>query len=284
MSRSAPRLLRGIRWVSRTAYAAPRALEAVAHGVVLGLSSEATLAALDVAYYGAEDMYVDVEYNRRGLWSWEQAEVDAHFPPGGRVVVSAAGGGREVHALLQQGFDARGFECNRQLVHHADALLTAAGHGGRMACAPRNGWPSADGVTYDALVVGWGSYTLMSSRAQRVAFLREAAVRLRPGAPVLLSFFPRRGRGRYFRIVATIGTGLRRLRGAPPVEIGDALVPNFAHHFTRHELTDELETAGFRLVTYEWSGYGRAVAYLDHPPTTMSMEIGDGRGQAVAAR
>lgn len=256
-------LLRFLQLFSRVLNVAPKILRGLVHGVVLGLSSVRTLDALDEAYYADNEKYVDTEYNIKGLWAWEQAEIDAHFEPGSRVVVSAAGGGREVHALLQQGFDAHGFECNLRLADYAERFLADAGHPGRISQAPRDGWPPRGAAPYDGLVVGWGSYMLVRSRARRVGFLREAARRLSPGAPVLLSFFPRAEGDFYFSLVAAVGSVFRRARRAGPVEIGDGLVPNFAHFFTEGELRDELRVSGFRLLAYTSGGYGRAVAYLD---------------------
>jgi len=63
----------------------------------------------------------------------------------------------------------------------------------------------------------------------------------------------------YFHQVQLNGAPLLRLRGIEEVELGDALVPNFAHHFVEETIAEELRGAAFELVEYQPEPYGQAV-------------------------
>ena len=97
---------------------------AMTDAVWLGLLDAERLGQLDEHFYhetredvdGERIGYEDDRYTKRGLAGWEQGAVERHFPPGGRILVTGAGGGREVLALLALGFDAVGYEPNPRLV------------------------------------------------------------------------------------------------------------------------------------------------------------------------
>ena len=59
---------------------------------------------------------------------------------------------------------------------------------------------------------------------------------------------------------ARVAAPLRRLRRREPVLVGDALTPNFAHHFTRGQVLEELRLAGLEAVETGTGDYGWAVA------------------------
>jgi hypothetical protein len=227
-------------------------------GIVLGALRPETIHRLDELYFQGEEMYTDARHNESGLFWWEQDAVDRLFPAGGRVVVTAAGGGREVLALRRAGFDAVGYEVNDDLRRAGIEQLEAAGQPPCLYASPRDDFPAVDG-RFDAGIVGWGGYMHVQGSAARVAFLRGFRDAVVDGAPVLVSFAIRSGDGPYHRAVARVGTRLRRLRGLPGIELGDGLIPHYVHWFTRGELSREVERADFELD--EWSGqdYGHAV-------------------------
>lgn len=258
MTRPLPRSVRAHRAARRWLDRGHALARAVADGVLLGLADVEVLHALDADFYDGERDYVDEAYNRQGLFGWERELVEAHFPPAGRVVVTAAGGGREVLALLGAGYDAVGFECHDRLRHAADELLRASGHPGRIHPIARDTWPAGE-HGWDGAIVGWSSYMLIPGRDRRVAFLSAARRTLRPGAPVLLSFVARSGPSRHFDVVAAVGSALRLLRGRPRLEPGDALGPNFVHVFTEEQVRAEAAEAGFEVVEYRSRPYGAAV-------------------------
>jgi hypothetical protein len=247
------------------------ALKGAFDGMWLGLLDPTHLDALDAQYYDAKTMYVDDGYNVGGLHAWERAAIEEYFPAAGRIVVTGAGGGREVLALLELGFDAVGFECNRRLASYGDALLRRHGHDGRLHWAPRHEWPSQSGGC-DGVVVGWGSYTHMPGRALRLRFLRGARAHLRPGSPVLLSFWSVRSLTTYLRAVEIVGTAIRRLCGRPGLDAGDALAGTYVHFFTEHQVRAELFDAGFAPVEYRDNEYAMAIGAARDPGQTLDEE------------
>jgi SAM-dependent methyltransferase len=236
---------------------APRALERALRGALaglwLGVLSDDELRALDERYYDSEGVYRTAEWNERGLFGWERALVEAHFEPGGRVLVLGCGGGREVLALLEHGFEAIGYEPHRGLAAYADELLGARGYADRVHVAPRGELPP-DAPAADALVIGWGAYSLVRGHAARVRLLASARERLRGGAPLLLSCFQATRHGRELRATRAIAAALRRARGRDALELGDTLGPNLVHVFTPAELAAEVAAAGLELADHRRVG------------------------------
>lgn len=235
----------------------PRALERGSRGLLagawLGLLTDDELRALDERYYDSEGLYRTREWNERGLFGWERALVAAHFERDGRVLVLGSGGGREVLALLEDGFDALGYEPHPALAAYARDLLAERGHDGRVHAAPPGELPR-DAPEADGLVVGWGAYSLVRGRDARVRMLAAAGERLRAGAPVLLSCFETTRHGRELRTTRAIANALRRARGRAPLELGDTLAPNLVHVFTATELAGELAAAGLELAEHRRVG------------------------------
>jgi hypothetical protein len=245
-------------------------------GFWLGMLDRDSLAQFDEAHYetrrervggGAAYRYDDDQWNLRGLFAWERAAVEEHFPSNGRIVVTGAGGGREVLALLERGYDAVGYEPHPRLVRAGSALLEERGHPHRLFLSRRDTFPAEAGAC-DAVVVGWGSYALMPGRRRRIEFLRGARACLPVGGPVLVSFFAREGGERLLTTVSRTANLLRRVRRSEPAEVGDALNPNFVHLFADEELATELEAAGFMIHAYHRHPYGHAVARAAAPATS----------------
>lgn len=242
-----------------------KALGAVTTGVFLGLMDREHLARIDQAHYddatetvdGTPRRYADEHMVRSGLFGWEERAVTEHFPAGGTVAVMAAGAGREVLALLEAGYDAHGHEPHPVLAAQGSELLESAGYVGRLHPSGRDGFP--EGGQVDAAVVGWGAYGLVPRRQTRVALLRGARARLAPGAPLLVSYMARPAESRYLDLVHRTARPLRRLRGAPPPEPGDCLLPNFVHYFTAAELRGELAAGGFETLVQGSEPYGHAI-------------------------
>lgn len=234
-------------------------LRAVRSGLCLGLASPETLVALDEeAYASRRYAYHDTDaHNLRGLFDWEERALDA-FPARGRLLVTAAGGGREVIALARRGYDVLGCECNDRLRARAHRLLEQLGLDAEIVAVPRDRCFIAT-QPFDAAIVGWGSWTFLRGSAARRRFLEELAASLKPGAPVLLSFFARDEDRRRFRLVCALGNSLGRLTGAVPVELGDVVDPTWQHYVSRAELERELEAVGYRLERWSREGYAHAL-------------------------
>jgi hypothetical protein len=99
----------------------------------------------------------------------------------------------------------------------------------------------------DAVLVGWGAYSLLRDRSHRVALLRAAREHLATDGRILLSYLERTVDGRELRWTNALANALRRVRRAAPTELGDTLAPNRLHLFARSELEEEVAAAGLRV-------------------------------------
>lgn len=233
-------------------------LQGCIDGVLLSAFSTGALHEIDEAYYNERAEYATAEHNCRGLWPWEQAVIDRYFT-GSTIALTGAGAGREVLALHKLGYVVDAFECNRKLRTFGNQLLEDQGCPWRIALHERDRWPSGD-RRYDGAIVGWGAYSSMRGRANRVRFLTEARSVLDEGAPLLVSFLDRGQRSdSYLRSVQRAGRVAGRFTPSPRVEFGDGLAPLFVHLFTRREISGELEAAGFRMQHFDSREYGHAV-------------------------
>jgi hypothetical protein len=93
-----------------------RLASGVHEGFWLGCLSANELNAVTSRHYLQSRESASEEHNLRGLFDWERKVAERYFRPGSRILVAAAGGGREVLALRRAGFQAQGFECNPVLL------------------------------------------------------------------------------------------------------------------------------------------------------------------------
>jgi len=239
-----------------------RAVEAVHRGLWLGLLDPRTLDIATQHMYMRSASCGQAEYNRSGFRYWEAGMVARHFQGVRRVLVAAAGGGREMLALGRMGIHADGFDPDPEFVACGRQLLADEGLPGELnVCAP--GQVPAGVAGYDAAILGWNAYTHIPGRRARVDFLRAMAAGLDPGARILISFFARAERDRAFALTSWVGrvSGALRLR-REPVELGDTLMVGFYHYFSETELAHELQAAGMQLLEFSDHPQGHAVAAL----------------------
>lgn len=224
-------------------------------GVWLGLLSRDALHRVDDLMYRRRARYRSEAHNLGGLFAWEEAALQPFLTSRPRTAVIGAGGGREVIALHRRGCEVEGFECNQALLTSARRLQSREMSSTSMEWLPRDTVPSGR-PPYSLVIVGWGAYTLMQRREQRVAFLRGLAAITQPGTPILISFFDRRPGDPRLERICRLGSLLRRLLGRAPLEPGDDLAPNFVHRFTRDEIADEAMQAGMQVTLYRDQGAG----------------------------
>ncbi len=210
------------------------------------------------------------EHNESGLFAFEQAALDEHFPaPPASLLVGACGGGRELFALVERGYriaaaydpvtvfiDALRDE--PRLFEYRDRICVGS-HQKLEAMLPIAELRQR-GTPIDAALIGWGSYTHILGAERRVEFLRALRA-LCPRGPVLVSFFvkvedeaerPGRFRSRLRRLLgttdATVETGDGLHRGAGAV-----------HYFTETSFATEATTAGYRVQL--WQEHGAAAGH-----------------------
>jgi hypothetical protein len=253
--------------------AAARTLHLLGLGLdaaTLGLLSDAQLDALTAAFYEESTSYTSEEQVHFGLYEWEREAVEEFFPRGGRVLVTSSGGGREALALLERGHDVVATECVERLHRALAANLAAASPGAAVALLlPPDAVPTERGP-FDAAMIGWTAYTHMTGREVRVAFLRRLRAALRPGAPVLVSYWSRAaGVPRALRAKADLANALRRLLGRRPVEIGETTADG--HHQRRcapGEVPAEAREAGFEVLAERLATWPHVVLRAPPAPST----------------
>ena len=140
--------------------------------------------------YARNDIFSMEEQNRE-LFDWEERVVVRHFPSPGKLLVAACGGGREMAAMAEKGWNVAGFDpvaafveaahrtiptTQKLALEQADFSQFAARLDSLEANAP-----------YDAFIFGWGSFSHVYTDVQRLR-LMEQARRLCPKGPVVASW------------------------------------------------------------------------------------------------
>lgn len=235
------------RWVDRIA----RVVQTVHEGFWLGSLNADELNAVTARHFDQSQFYASGEHNQSGLFEWEKNSLNQYFPPRCRVLVAGAGGGREVVALRQAGFDAEGFECSLPLVQASQKVFEKIGESNHVVHCAADRVP--DGTpTYDALLIGWTAYTHIPTKERRSLFLKALRQRVYPGAPLVISFFARTSPPKDEALVYwTARLCQSVLRGKGRLEEGDRIsFARYVHWFTKDELTEELQAVGFRVAQY----------------------------------
>ncbi len=221
-------------------------------------------------YYRTQRQYQDAQNQRSGLLRFEERMLDRYFPrPPARLLLHGAGGGRELFALLERGYELDAFEpvaefaaaANRQLSPGATPIQSASiqdWSASRRGDAP---------ARYDGVIVGWAAWTHVIRQTDRLNALRRFAESC-PRGPLLLSFFS----GRKFfdelerseelaplnppprgRLQGWTRVWLRqRVFQLPPLERGTGWARGFYYHFvTEAELRQEATQTGWRIAYFE---------------------------------
>jgi hypothetical protein len=238
--------------------------EALHCGFWLGFLSADDLNALTAKRYGASQHLTSTDHVEGGFFDWEAPLIERYFRKGSRILVAAAGTGREILALRDAGFSADGFECNPLLLEAGRKLLEQLGQSHSVVSCEPDMVPPGPRI-YDGLIVGWSAYTHIPTRVRRVRFLQALRGRTLPHSPLMMSVFIRNESSRYSAMTYRAGAIFRILfRGRKePLERGDDLeFSHFRHRFTRDEIEAELKAAGFRMLEYSEQGDAGVVAAI----------------------
>jgi hypothetical protein len=225
-------------------------------------------AAVNRMMWDASDDYLPggVEY-AQGLHDWERrAILDPVFPQSGRILLAAAGGGRELGPLLKMGFDVVAFEPSPKLCAASQemaalyprSIVIRASFEDLVEAATRRTGPLAPYVLkepFDAVILGWTSFTFLITADERRELLLAARATA-PKAPLLLSFAAqdRLKQNRTERWRPRVGR-ICRLLGAPSSrDPGDRFVPKmgFWHYLTKEEFHAAVQGAGYRIFYSAW--------------------------------
>jgi hypothetical protein len=205
-----------------------------------------------------------------GLFSWEERVLAMPaFPKKGRLLLGAAGAGRELGPLIARGFDVVAFDPCAPFVETARRLIPS-GSSARMeqatyddlvdAVLRRRGplAPLLEGPPFDAIILSFGSLSHVmpsSARAELFRVLRTLA----PDAPVLASFLkadPRKPKGKG-RVRDTL-RGVFAAVGAPGIsEDGDHFLSSagFFSYLAGDELRRIASETGYEVALFEDAPY-----------------------------
>jgi len=190
---------RGIRAtlaVDRVAWLASAARSAL----VLAFASDAVLTRYSTLAYGATRTYhPDSPEFDATLFPFEEQAFARFFPPApARVLIGAAGGGREAIVLAQRGYEVVAFEPSAPLIaglaaHVPEGLQITAFRASyedlpRLEPALPGGLAAglAELPRFDAAILGWGSFSHLLSEARQIAALQ--AIAAVTDGPMLVSF------------------------------------------------------------------------------------------------
>ena len=199
------------------------------------------------------------------LYPWEEHWYRCELPPApAHILVGGAGSGREMLALLAAGYTVSGFEpavslcesARRQLPGHVQFWrLSYEG----LIAAPVDA-PPARYAPYDAVLLGWGSFSHVLDPSLRERLIRVID-QLSPTGPLLLSFLleasTQPNKGKWQRRSEHWGRQVARVRGlAPTTTAPDRLFPHagFVHQFSRNEVESLAALVGR---TARWGQDGR---------------------------
>ncbi len=228
---------------------------------------------ITVALYGQTPLRAST----RGLDAWEQEWYADSLPPSpARLLVAAAGTGREVHALRAMGYAVDAFEPadgQADLIGRGpDDIVVAATYGDLvLAAAGDTSSPAAPFVEqhYDAVILGWGSLTHLLDRREQVAVL-AACDAVCPRGPILASFWPavsgtRQSRGH--AVGRRLGRRVASWRGLSAAEgpdehqgsgIGFAFNVGFTRRFSREDMVSLAAEVGRDVALFGFDPYAHA--------------------------
>jgi hypothetical protein len=252
---------------ARTDQALARLLKALrlgAEGVLTSALTTAEKTDLTIALYSAQSKGFASQ-----LAPWEKRWYEQELPAApSRLLLAAAGFGRELLPLCAAGYTVDAFEPAES---HATILRTRAGDAAETVCGSFSDLVAAvcDGELnplselsqrrYDAVILGWGSFTHVLEDADRRALLRTCD-RLAGHGPILASFWVGRQaaiRSRALTLGSALGRRLASLRGiSATVPRGQVFRTHagFAHEFTAEEIEALAADCG-RRVRWGHEGY-----------------------------
>lgn len=271
-----PLWVRALLAADRLATRAANAREALRDELLLAWIRPEDRAALTAALYAHQSTYLPGGHRfKSGLFPWEKRVLEAPpFPRSGRVLLGAAGAGRELVALVERGFEVVAFdpcaafvEAARGVAEGSKATVVEASYADLVSAAAGRGGPLTfitAGAPFDAIVLGWGSLSHVTPARERLA-LFKATRAVAPRAPVLASFAlepdsaaPPGSKGRARDALRSLFARM----GAPGIsEVGDHVYPDggFFSNLGADEMMKLAWAAGYEVALYEDAPYPHAL-------------------------
>ena len=268
--RPLPLWARALLGVDRYAHRGFRAYEILRDHLLLGRLEPAQHATITAEAY-ANERAVYLPGGARfeaGLLDWEAMVLERlSLPPQARILLAAAGGGRELAPLLARGHEVVAFEPNEALLSGANAV-SARGAGAPVFRASledlieavlRGTGPLAGVIgPFDLVLLGWGSLSHITEPGTHVALLRAIRA-LSPKAPVVASFLLRPAAHSESRAQSLVRRVVHRTLGGrvPPAELAYIPRAGVAYRFSPDEIRRLASAGGYavRLLDTTRDGY-----------------------------
>ena len=198
--------------------------------------------------YARQNVWASKNWNLKGLFDWEKHFVANYLTTVKNVLLIGAGGGRELFALDKLSMKVDAYECNQKLVDCGNLLLKESKSNTRITLISPSSCPE-NNQKYCAAIIGFGAYSLIQGRKNRIDFLKKIHDKLNPTSPILVSFILNRRSQitRTQKITFYTGKIFSRLSGdnLRDIEPGDTLTD---HIFTSiDEIKQELKISGFKI-------------------------------------
>ena len=237
-------------------------MDAFLSGFWLGIMSEKNLDLYDELHYNKSEKYTDDNYNLSGLFEWEKERIEKYFSKSKKILLLAAGGGREALALIRMGFDIDSYECNKVLVDYGNVFLEKYTKNFKIKYLSKDSTPDVV-KKYDGIIIGWGAYSHNRGSKKRIVFLEKLQPFLNKDAPLIISFLTKEEKGRQERVTKKVADFFRSLRNQDKIETGDRLQASFVHYFTKEEIINELIQSNYKILDYYDIDYGCVISIIN---------------------
>ncbi|TCO06840.1 hypothetical protein [Natronoflexus pectinivorans] len=241
-------------WVPKRIFRFPYSLLV---GMCLGLFKRDDLAKIDRILYDERKEYFNDEHNKH-LHKWEKQFVKRYFSKVKTIYITAVGGGRELYGFHKLGFKVAGCEYNSLFRKNGNEFFKRENLPLAIEPVERDDFPELN-KTYDAVIIGWGSYIHVKGRDVRVNMLRKASKVLEKDGIIVVSYWPAKWMRLNSKRLEKVGNFFARIRGNETVERGDCLDPEFVKFYHSDEIKEELNDAGFDLFEYQEDEFGVAI-------------------------
>ncbi len=268
-----PRWIRALLLADRAVHSTVRLAALLRSELLLAGADAPTRHAVNARVFSAEDTYAPGGPTfSRGLFAWERDAL-AHpaFPRAGRVLLGGAGGGRELVALTAMGYTVDAFEPAAALftalaAHPTAGLTRRASYADLVRAATQGEGPLAAlrEHTYDGVVLGWASFTHLTTEGEAEATLRAVRV-IAPQATVLVSYLgpddDGRANGRVEALRPRVRAGLARITGRAEPLAGEGFAPGagFYRRFAPPAFEALAGRAGYDVAMHEADPYPHAL-------------------------
>lgn len=218
--------------------------------LILGYTKPQDWPRLTARAYNRNPGYRNEAYNS-SLYDWERDAIRDFFPPPpARILVGACGAGREMFALAGLGYQVAGFDPAQRLVQlclkHVPASHLLQCWVQSYEQFLRDPPHEVSNMTFDAGIIGFGSFAHLASTEERRNLLKAFQRRCQSG-PLLMSWVAKRPGVPQLRV----RRALRQLR-IPTASSGDFYTANEGpmHHYDFEEILGLVQDANCRILRY----------------------------------